>query len=143
MATYSISGNAGIASATITYTGTASGSVKADSTGTYTIAGLANGTYTLTPSLTGGYTFTPTSVSKTVSGANILGANFTVVGPTNPWSEVDSRTSSNSTVDVQATQIYTVPKHPSHTPPVDDRVTKPVDSRKAANIPENSRKTQV
>ena len=142
MATYSISGNAGIAGATITYSGTASGSVKADSTGTYTISSLSNGTYTLTPSLTG-YTFSPTSVSKTISGANILGVNFTALGSTSPWSEIDSRVSPNSTVDVQATQTYTVPKHPSHTPPIDDRASKPVDSRKAANIPENSRKTQV
>ena len=142
MATYSISGNVGVPGATITYTGTAAGNVKADSTGTYTIRNLANGTYTLTPSLTG-YTFTPTSASKTITSANILGVNFTTVGATSPWSEIDSRVSPNSTVDVQATQTYTVPKHPSHTPPIDDRATKPVDSRKAANIPENSRKPQV
>jgi inhibitor of cysteine peptidase len=139
---HSISGNAGVPGATITYTGTASGSVKADSTGTYTIPSLGNGTYTLTPSLTN-YTFSPSSASKTVSTTNVLGANFTAAGTTSPWSQVDSRKTPNSTVDVQGTQTYTVPKNPSHAPPVDSRVSKPVDCRKSPNIPVNSRKTQV
>ena len=74
--TYSISGNAGVAGATVSYTGTASGSVTADGSGNYSINGLANGSYTITPSLTG-YTFSPTSASETVSGSNITGVNFT------------------------------------------------------------------
>lgn len=73
---YSISGNAGIAGATISYSGTSSGSVTADGSGNYTISGLANGSYTLTPSLAG-YTFSPPSQVETLAGSNITGANFT------------------------------------------------------------------
>ena len=75
-ATYSISGNAGEAGATVSWTGTASGSTTADGSGNYTITGLSNGNYTITPTKTG-YTFTPTSRSETVSGSNITGVNFT------------------------------------------------------------------
>ena len=74
--TYSISGNAGVAGATVSYTGTASGSVTADGSGNYTITGLANGSYTITPTKTG-YTFSPSSSPETVSGSNITGVNFT------------------------------------------------------------------
>lgn len=74
--TYSVSGNAGAAAATVAYTGTASGSVTADGSGNFTISGLANGTYTVTPSLLN-HSFSPTSRSETVSGANITGVNFT------------------------------------------------------------------
>src|SRR5208283_835680 len=71
-----IVGNAGIAGATISYTGASSGSATADGSGNYTIGLLANGSYTITPSKTG-YTFSPTSASETVSGADITGVNFT------------------------------------------------------------------
>jgi len=75
-ATYSISGNAGVAGATVSWTGTASGSTTADGSGNYTIPSLANGPYTITPSLTG-YTFSPASANETISGSNITGVNFT------------------------------------------------------------------
>jgi hypothetical protein len=75
--TYSISGNAGIANATVSYSGTASGSVVADGSGNYSIPGLLNGSYTITPSRPG-YTFTPTSQNETINGANITGVNFTL-----------------------------------------------------------------
>ena len=55
MSTYSISGNAGVAGATVSYTGTASGSVTADGSGNYTITGLSNGSYTITPTIDGLY----------------------------------------------------------------------------------------
>ncbi|MFD0726511.1 S8 family serine peptidase [Lysobacter brunescens] len=51
-------------------------SATTSSTGAYTLSGLANATYTLTPSLSG-YSFTPASRSVTVSGANVIGQNFT------------------------------------------------------------------
>ena len=51
VATYSISGNAGVADATVSYSGTASGSVIADGSGNFTISGLGAGSYTITPSL--------------------------------------------------------------------------------------------
>jgi hypothetical protein len=75
-ATYSISGSAGVAGATVSYTGTSSGSTTADGSGNYTISGLSNGSYTITPSLTG-YSFSPTNASETISGSSITGVNFT------------------------------------------------------------------
>jgi hypothetical protein len=50
---HSISGNAGIAAATVSYTGPSSGSVSADGSGNYTIPALADGSYTVTPSIAG------------------------------------------------------------------------------------------
>ncbi len=73
---FNISGNAGVAGALISYSGTASGSVVAGSGGAYTITGLPAGSYTITPSLYG-YTFSPTSQNETISTENITGVNFT------------------------------------------------------------------
>ena len=72
----SIGGNAGIAGATVSYSGAASGSVTADAYGTYVIPSLIAGAYTITPSFTG-YSFSPASASETVSGADITGVDFT------------------------------------------------------------------
>jgi hypothetical protein len=72
----SISGSAGVAGATVSYSGAISGSVTADGSGNYSIPDLLNGAYIITPSKTG-YTFLPTSVSETVSGEDITGVNFT------------------------------------------------------------------
>ena len=71
--TYTVSGSAGTASATVT-AGTKS--ATSDASGNYSITGLANGTYTVTPAKSG-CTFTPTSRSVTVSSANVTGVNFT------------------------------------------------------------------
>lgn len=80
-ALHSISGNAGIANATVSWSGPSSGSTVADGSGNYTTnANLADGSYTITPSLTG-VTFTPTSQSATVSGANVTNVNFTATVP--------------------------------------------------------------
>lgn len=73
---FAISGNVGIAGATVAYTGTSSGSVISDALGNYTIPNLANGSYTITPSKST-VTFTPTSSNQTVSSALITGVNFT------------------------------------------------------------------
>lgn len=70
--TYSISGNAGTAGATVT---AGSASATSDASGNYTISGLAAGTYTVTPSKSG-CTFTPSSRSVTV-GPDATGINFT------------------------------------------------------------------
>jgi hypothetical protein len=73
----SISGNAGVAGALITYSGSASGSVVADGSGNFTISGLEDGgSFTITPSLTN-YSFSPTSANETLAGSNIAGVNFT------------------------------------------------------------------
>ena len=79
--TFSISGTispvAGGSGATVTLSGAAGATTTANSSGNFSFSGLANGTYTITPSLAG-YTFSPTSLSVTVSGANITtGLNFT------------------------------------------------------------------
>src|SRR6266481_5936714 len=84
--TYSISGTispvAGGSGATVTLSGAANATTTADSSGNFTFSGLANGTYTVTPSHAG-YTFTPSSLSVTVSGANITtGMNFTAAAQT-------------------------------------------------------------
>ena len=70
---HSISGNAGIAGATIACTGQTSTTSAGD--GSWSFSGLLNGIYTITPSKTG-YTFSPTSASETVNGANITGVDF-------------------------------------------------------------------
>jgi hypothetical protein len=75
-AVLSISGNAGLAGATVSWTGTSSGSTIADGSGNYTIPGLASGAYTVSASGTG-YTFTPPSTVVTLSTTNATGINFT------------------------------------------------------------------
>lgn len=143
-AVFSISGNAGIASALVSYTGTASGSVTADGSGNYTITGLANGSYTITPSLAG-FTFAPTNSAQTVNNANITGVNFVATAASTVFSVTDSRhygNFPNHSRNVQGTLTYDVPSVDSRAAgaPVDSRAAgAPVDSRIAPNIPENSR----
>jgi hypothetical protein len=84
--TYNISGTispaAGGGGATVTLSGPANATTTANSSGNFTLTGLANGTYTVTPSHAG-YTFNPSSLSVTVSGANIItGLNFTATAQT-------------------------------------------------------------
>ena len=71
--TYTVSGNAGTASATIT-AGTAS--ATSDASSNFTLSSLANGTYTVTPTKSG-CTFTPATRSVTVASANVTGVTFT------------------------------------------------------------------
>ncbi|MFO1494517.1 MAG: carboxypeptidase regulatory-like domain-containing protein [Lysobacterales bacterium] len=77
--TYSISGtittSGGTAISGVSVS-TGAASATTNASGAYTISGLANGSYTLTPSLSG-YTFSPTSLSATISGANLSAQNFT------------------------------------------------------------------
>jgi hypothetical protein len=72
-----ITGSAGVAGATVSWSGAASGSTTADGSGNYMIPNLIDGSYTITPSKTG-YTFSPSSSPQTVAGADISGVNFTV-----------------------------------------------------------------
>jgi hypothetical protein len=73
---YNITGNAGVAGAVVSFSGTSSGVVVADGSGNYSISGLAPGTYTITPSLVG-YTFNPTSSPlQTIVTLDISGVNF-------------------------------------------------------------------
>jgi hypothetical protein len=142
---YNILGSAGVAGATVSYSGVASGSVIADGSGNYTIPNLANGSYTITPSKTG-YTFSPTSASETVSGADITGVNFAASsGPVGTgYSVPDCRKSPygpNASRNVQGTLIYDV--QTSSNPAVPSKDSRAAgalaDSRTAPNIPENSR----
>lgn len=73
----SISGNAGVAGATMTLSGDASATTTADGSGNYIFSNLANGNYVVTPSL-GGLIFTPTNRSVTIANADVTGVNFTV-----------------------------------------------------------------
>jgi hypothetical protein len=76
-ATYSISGTiSGGSSATVILSGALNGSTTADAGGDYIFSGLANGSYIITPSMTG-FIFSPSSLSITINGANVIGANFT------------------------------------------------------------------
>lgn len=75
-APFSISGNAGVGHANVTFSGTSSGQVTADSSGNYTIPGLLDGGYTITPSLAG-FTFSPTNQNVTLSGSSVTGIDFT------------------------------------------------------------------
>lgn len=109
--TFSISGNAGAAGATVSYSGTSSGSVTADGSGNYTVSGLPPGTYTITPSLAG-YTFVPINLSETSAGSNITGANFIATSSSSNYSVPDARNYGNFpnlAVNVNGTLTYTVP----------------------------------
>jgi len=101
------SGGAGISGVSVS-TGAASATTNAS--GDYTITGLANGTYTLTPSLAG-YTYAPTSLSATVSGADLTGRNFTATatgGITALSNGVAVAGSTNSTTANSSFAEYTV-----------------------------------
>ena len=80
--TFSVSGNAGVAGATVALNPSGEGGTKttttSDGSGNYNFPQVVNGSYTVTPSLSGA-TFTPPSQSVTVNGTNISGVNFSVV----------------------------------------------------------------
>lgn len=56
--TYTLTGNAGVADATVALSGAKAAATTASSAGAYSFTGLANGTYTVTPTSTG-YTSVP------------------------------------------------------------------------------------
>jgi cytochrome c peroxidase len=60
----------------ITLSGAASGTTFTNALGNYIFTGLADGSYTVTPSQPG-FTFTPPSRAVTISGASVVGQNFT------------------------------------------------------------------
>jgi hypothetical protein len=101
VATYSISGNAGISGATVT---AGSQGATSDGSSNYTITGLANGTYTVTPSKSG-CTFSPASSSITIASANVTGVNFTATcsGPTTLFSNGFESSTGWAIVDVSGT----------------------------------------
>lgn len=72
---FAISGNCGVAGATINYVGPTSGSVVADGSGNYSIPNLSNGTYVITPSAPGKQ-FSPQSRVVILVGGNVTAVNF-------------------------------------------------------------------
>lgn len=157
---YLVTGNAGVANALVSYSGTASGNTTAAADGSFTLL-LAPGTYTITPTLTG-YVFTPANQNETVSSAPISSVNFTAAqgGAAVGWSPVDSRVAvkgfgpgaNTGIVDAQGNKIFSAQDPPfsgnSQTssnaaiPPTDSRAAgAPVDSR--VNKPVNSRASRV
>jgi len=76
-----ISGNAGIAGATLSWTDGTAKTTTADGSGNYSITVSYNFSGTVTPSLTG-YTFTPTSKSYTNILANQTSQNYTAIAIT-------------------------------------------------------------
>ena len=80
--TYTISGTiSGTPGVSVALSGAASTTTTTDASGNYQFTGLANGAYTITPTLAG-ETFSPTSLSVTVSGANLSAENFTAAAVT-------------------------------------------------------------
>jgi len=77
--TFSISGTVSgdtKAGVTMSLFGCVSATTITDASGNYSFRGLSNCTYLVMPSKTN-YTFTPSSMSVTISGANVTGINFT------------------------------------------------------------------
>jgi hypothetical protein len=87
----SISGNAGIAGATVVLVGYASNTAlttTADGSGNYSFAALNNDTYHINPALAG-QVFSPYTSQQIISGLNITGVNFiaTPFIPTGVWTK--------------------------------------------------------
>jgi hypothetical protein len=96
--TFSISGSAGTAGATLS-TGSVSGT--SDASNNYTLGGLAAGTYNVTPSKSG-CTFSPASSSVTITSANVTGVNFTATCSTPTFTISGNAGTSAATVTVGA-----------------------------------------
>lgn len=69
----------------INLSGTATGNTTTNASGNYSFTGLAAGDYTVTPSLAG-FIFSPVSDVVTVSGADVIGNNFTETAAAAPTS---------------------------------------------------------
>ena len=72
---FSISGNAGVAGASVSCDGPTN-TVTADGSGNFSFSGLASGSHVIRPSLAG-YTFSPSALPVILSGANATGLVFT------------------------------------------------------------------
>ena len=79
--TYSISGRVttvgyAFPGVTVSLTGGATKSTTTDGNGNYSFTGISDGAYIITPSKIG-YSFTPSSINVNVSGADVVGQDFT------------------------------------------------------------------
>ena len=82
-ATFSVSGNVTSGGSALSGVTVSDGtrSATTDTSGNYTLSGVPAGSYTVTPSKSG-VTFSPSSMSVTVSTANVSGVNFAAVSST-------------------------------------------------------------
>jgi hypothetical protein len=110
--TYTISGNAGVASATISFTG---GSTTADGTGVYSFSVPSGWTGVVTPSKTG-YTFTPVNKSYSNVTTNQAAQNYTatpnpytISGNAGVASATISYPGGSTTADSAGVYSFTVP----------------------------------
>ena len=98
-ASYTISGNAGVAGATITFSGTGGGTTTSNSSGNYSYT--VNVTYsysgTATPSKTG-YTFSPSSRSYSYIRSNQTNQNYTATAITYTISGSTGTAGANATI---------------------------------------------
>jgi len=76
----------------VNLSGTATGNITTNASGNYSFTGLAAGDYTVTPSLAG-FVFSPVSDVVTVSGADVIGINFTETASAAPTSIVSGTAS--------------------------------------------------
>jgi hypothetical protein len=106
-----ITGNAGVANATVSYSGgfgssTVSGNVTADGSGNYTISALPPAVYTITPSLTG-YVFSPVNRVETSSfPASIPNVNFTAAASYSVSGTISNGVTGIAGVTVTSTGAY-------------------------------------
>ena len=106
---YTIKGAAGIAGATVSYSGTTSGTVTADGSGNYSIGPLSNGTYTVTPAKSQ-CIFTPAAKTAQVNNLDVSLAAFTgvldTVAPTLTLSTLaDKSITNNATLNISGTVL--------------------------------------
>ncbi len=73
---YVTSGGSALSGVTMTLGGAANKTATTDSGGAFSFTGLADGAYTITPSRAG-CSFIPTSRGATISGADVIGQDFT------------------------------------------------------------------
>lgn len=84
---FTISGNVGVAGATVSLTGTATASTTSGSDGSYTFGGLGAGSYTVTPS-SNNFSFSPVSEPVTITSGSVGSINFGIVVIPNPAIEI-------------------------------------------------------
>jgi len=113
--TYTISGNAGVAGATLSYTDVTSKTSTADGSGNYSFTVPYNWSGTVTPSKTG-YAFTPVNMTYTNVSANQTAKNYTALvsisgnagaaGATLSYTDVTAKT---ATAGASGNYSFTVP----------------------------------
>ena len=95
--THTISGNAGVAGAILTYNGDFGNSTTADSSGNYTITNWHGWDGTVTPSKAG-YSFSPTSRNYSNVTSNLSGQNYTATAVTYTISGSTGTTGAGATI---------------------------------------------